>query len=128
MRALLDTHTLLWWLFDDRRLSVRARAAIEEGANDILVSSVTGWEIATKHRLGRLPHASAALKDLPGTIRRAGFDVLPISMAHALAAGGLLGPHRDPFDRMLAAQSRLDGVPLVTNDGAFASLGVVTLW
>ena len=128
MRALLDTHTLLWWLFDDRSLSDRARQMIEASANEILVSSASGWEIMTKHRLGKLPEAGAAVRDLRGAIRRAGFDALPISLEHAIEAGRLVSPHRDPFDRILAAQSRLEGIPLITDDKAFGSFSVSTLW
>lgn len=128
MRALIDTHALLWWLFDDRRLSRRARGIIEDGANEILVSAATAWEIMTKHRLGRLPHANDVARDLAGALRRGGFAPLGISLEHAIEAGRLTSAHRDPFDRMLAAQSRLDGLALITNDGAFAALSVSTLW
>jgi PIN domain nuclease of toxin-antitoxin system len=128
MRALVDTHALLWWLFDDRRLSDRARQVMEDGGNDILVSSASGWEIMTKHRLGKLPHAGEAVRDLRGVIRRAGFEPLPISLEHAIEAGRLASPHRDPFDRMLAAQSALEGIPLISDDQVFASLSVSTLW
>jgi PIN domain nuclease of toxin-antitoxin system len=128
MRALVDTHALLWWLFDDRRLSPRARQVIEDGANEILVSSASGWEIMTKHRLGKLPHAGEAVRDLRGAIQRAGFEPLPISLEHAIEAGRLASPHRDPFDRMLAAQARLERIPLISDDQVFASLSVSTLW
>jgi len=128
MRVLLDTHALLWWLFDDRRLSDRARQAMEDGANDVLVSSASGWEIMTKHRLGKLPHAGEAVKDLRGAMQRAGFEPLSISLEHAIEAGRLASAHRDPFDRMLAAQSRLERAPLVTDDPVFRSLSVATLW
>ena len=128
MRALIDTHVLLWWLFDDRRLSRRARGIIEDGGNEILVSAVTAWEIMTKHRLGKLPHARAVARDLAGALRRAGFAPLAISLEHAIEAGRLASAHRDPFDRMLAAQSRLDGLSLITDDSAFATLSVSTLW
>jgi len=128
MRALLDTHTVLWWLFDDRRLSGRARQTIGDSANEILVSSASGWEIMTKHRLGKLPQAGEAVRDLRGAIQRAGFEALPISLEHAIEAGRLASPHRDPFDRMLAAQSRIEGIPLITDDLAFASLPASTLW
>ncbi len=128
MRALLDTHTLLWWLFDDRRLTGVARRTIEDSANEILVSSASCWEIMTKHRLGKLPRGAEAVRDLRGAIRRAGFGPLPISLEHAIEAGRLAAPHRDPFDRMLAAQSILEGIPLITNDEVFTSLSVSTLW
>lgn len=128
MRALLDTHALLWWLFDDRRLSRRAREVIEDGANAVLVSAASAWEIMTKHHLGKLPHAGAVTRDLPGAVRRAGFEPLAISLDHAVEAGRLASPHRDPFDRMLAAQARLEGLPLITDDRAFSALSVSTLW
>ena len=128
MKALVDTHALLWWLFDDRRLSGRARQVLEDGTNEILVSSASGWEIMTKHRLGKLPHAGEAVRDLRGAVQRAGFEPLSISLDHAIEAGRLASPHRDPFDRMLAAQSRLEKIPLVTDDKIFATLSVPTLW
>jgi len=128
MKALVDTHALLWWLFDDRRLSGRARQVLEDGTNEILVSSASGWEIVMKHRLGKLPHAGEAVRDLRGAVQRAGFEPLSISLDHAIEAGRLASPHRDPFDRMLAAQSRLEKIPLITDDKIFATLSVPTLW
>jgi PIN domain nuclease of toxin-antitoxin system len=128
MKALVDTHALLWWLFDDRRLSGQARQVLEDGTNEILVSSASGWEIMTKHRLGKLPHAGEAVRDLRGAVQRAGFEPLSISLDHAIEAGRLASPHRDPFDRMLAAQSRLEKIPLITDDKIFATLSVPTLW
>lgn len=125
---LLDTHALLWWLLDDERLPTSARSAIEEPANEILVSSASGWEIATKHRLGKLGLKAWEPTSLPSLIARNGFDVLPVSMEHALAAGALPGPHKDPFDRMLIAQSRLEGIPLVSNDTVFGSYDVRLVW
>ena len=123
MRALLDTHVLLWWLFDDPALSKRARDIIADPDNDVLVSSVAGWEISTKHRLGKLPEAEEAVRDLPALLRRARMEVLPITLEHALA-----GPHRDPFDRMLVAQSRLEKLPLLSSDRVFKQYKVRTLW
>lgn len=128
MRALLDTHVLLWWLFDDPALSKRARDIIADPDNDVLVSSVAGWEISTKHRLGKLPEAEEAVRDLPALLRRARLEVLPITLEHALAAGALPGPHRDPFDRMLIAQSRLEKLPLLSSDRVFKQYKVRTLW
>jgi len=128
MKALVDTHALLWWLFDDRRLSARARQVLEDGTNEILVSSASGWEIMTKRRLGKLPHAGEAIRDLRGAVQRAGFEPLPISLEHAIEAGRLASPHRDPFNRMLAAQSRLEKIQLITDDKIFGSLSVSTLW
>ena len=125
---LLDTHVLLWWLFDDPKLSGPARDIIRAPENTIIVSSASGWEIATKSRLGKLPHAGDIVYNLPSLLQKARIKVLPITMAHALAAGALPVPHRDPFDRILAAQSRLEAIPLVTVDPIFASFGTRTMW
>lgn len=128
MRILLDTHALLWWLFDDPALTAAARTAIAAAENAILVSAASGWEIATKHRIGKLPEAGDVPVDLPRYLRKARFTVLPITLDHALAAGALPGPHRDPFDRMLIAQARLDDLVVISSDPVFRDYGVRTLW
>lgn len=128
VRFLLGTHALLWWLFDDPHLSGPARDAVRDPENAVLVSSASVWEIATKHRLSKLPEAGAVVMDLPALPRRARLDVLPISLERALAAGALRGPHRDPFDRMLIAQSRLEGLPVIMTDPVFGAYGVDVLW
>src|SRR3972149_2885128 len=111
MRVLLDTHVLLWWLFDDLGLSASARALIADPGNAVLVSSASAWEIAIKHRLGKLPEAKEAVENLPRLLREARIESLPITVEHALAAGALPGPHPDPFDRMLIAQSPIENLP-----------------
>lgn len=128
VRLLLDTHALLWWLFDDPKLPESARAVIRNADNEVLVSSASAWEIATKHRLGRLPEAEEVARELPRLLREARFSTLPITLEHALAAGGLPGPHRDPFDRMLIAQAQLEAVPVVTADVAFERYDVRLVW
>lgn len=128
MRLLLDTHALLWWLFDDPHLSSVAREAIADPQNGILVSAASGWEIATKHRLGKLPEAGDVSRALPRYLRKARFTELAVRMDHALAAGALPGPHRDPFDRMLIAQSRIEALPVVTVDGVFQDYDVSVIW
>jgi PIN domain nuclease of toxin-antitoxin system len=127
-RLLLDTHSFLWWLAGDESLSTRARAAIGENANAIFVSAASIWEIATKDRLGKLPGTNAIASDLAGAIESQGFVGLPITIPHGQAAGALPGPHRDPFDRMLIAQSLLDDLVLVSNERAFEAYGVQRLW
>ena len=127
-RFLLDTHVLLWWLFDDPRLSGPAFDIIKAPDNTLLVNSVSGWEIATKTRLGKLPHAGEVAHNLPSLLCRSRMDVLPITMEHALAAGALPGPHRDPFDRMLIAQGQIGGLPIVTSDPAFKQYPVTLVW
>ncbi|MBA3584832.1 MAG: type II toxin-antitoxin system VapC family toxin [Gemmatimonadetes bacterium] len=128
MRILLDTHALLWWFFDDPQLSDLARDAIRDSGNTVLVSSVSAWEIATKHRLGRLPEAEEAATNLPRLLRRARMTPLPMTIEHALAAGALPGPHRDPFDRMLISQSRLEKAPVVSMDPVFEQYDAAVLW
>ncbi|MBW1802406.1 MAG: type II toxin-antitoxin system VapC family toxin [Deltaproteobacteria bacterium] len=125
---LIDTHVLLWWLFDDPRLSDTARNTIREPANHILVSSASAWEISTKYRLGKLPHAHNAVHHLPALLRRSRMEKLSITFEHALAAGALPGPHRDPFDRMLIAQGQLEDLPIVTSDPAFNQYDVRLVW
>ena len=124
VRYLLDTHALLWWLFDSRELSPTARALIADPQNELLVSSASAWEIATKHRLGRLKAAEVLVIDMAGWFQRAGFGELPITVAHAQRAGTFAQAHRDPFDRMLAAQSLLEGLPLISRDEALRAFGV----
>lgn len=128
MRVLLDTHALLWWLFDDPSLPERARKIIRDPENDVLVSSASAWEISTKYRLGRLPQAEEAVRDLPRLLRRSRMQTLSITLEHALAAGALPGPHRDPFDRMLIAQSRLEKLPVVTSDPIFKRYKARVIW
>lgn len=128
MRLLLDTHAFLWWLDGDRRLPGSIRRLIGDSANDVLVSAATVWEITTKARLGKLPGALDVALDVPSSIRDQGFEPLAISVAHAQRAGSLPGPHRDPFDRMLAAQAEIEAVPIVSVDTAFDLLGVVRKW
>jgi PIN domain nuclease of toxin-antitoxin system len=126
---LLDTHALLWWVFADPKLSRRARAAIEDDArNQVFISAASAWEIATKYRIGKLPNAAAVANDVAGTLADEGFSELPVSVRHAQRAGGLVGDHRDPFDRMLIAQAILDDLTLVSNERAFDAYGVHRLW
>ena len=127
-RLLLDTHAFLWWLAGDERLSPAAREAIGAESDPIFVSAASIREIATKHRLGKLPGASAIVGDLAGVIEGQGFVGLPIAIRHGQAAGALPGPHRDPFDRMLIAQAMLDDLVLVSNERAFGAYGVKRLW
>ena len=128
LRLLLDTHTLLWWLFDAPQLPPRVRRAIADPANRAFVSSATGWELAIKTRLGKLPDAQEAVAELPELIRVSRMDVLPITLEHALAAGGLPGPLKDPFDRMLIAQAQIEGLTLASIDKAFKRYKVSLLW
>ena len=128
MKFLLDTHALLWWLFDDPALSATARTAISDRANTVYVSSASAWEIATKWRLGRLSEAENVVEQLPELLVAAGFESLPISISHAIAAGALNAEHRDPFDRMLIAQAASEGMKLVSKDSMISALFSDVLW
>lgn len=128
MRLLLDTHALLWWWTDDARLSTAARAAITDTANEVYVSSASAWEVATKQRLGKLSEAPQAAQRFSELVSADGFTGLPIEQRHALHAGGYPQDHRDPFDRMLAAQSEIEGLTLVTCDAALAGFPCRRLW
>ena len=128
MRLLLDTHALIWWLTDSRRLNRMVRRAIYDPANEKLISAASAWEIATKHRLGKLPEAETVVPDLPGTIADQGFSELPITVDDAMRAGQLAGHHTDPFDRMLIAQALARNIPLVSNEQVFDRYGVRRLW
>lgn len=128
MRLLLDTHVLLWWLSDDPALPDSARKLIARPANTVLVSAASAWEIAIKVRLGRLPDAGDLVADFSGYLVRERFENLPISVEHAVRAGLLPGPHRDPFDRMLVAQAQAENMPIVSIDAAFDHYKVRRLW
>ena len=128
MQLLLDTHAFLWWLAGDIALSGAARTAIADEQNSVFVSAASAWEITTKHRLGKLPHAAAIVADLDGAIRDQSFAALPITVRHGQTAGALAGPHRDPFDRMLIAQAMIETLVLVTNEQVFDTYGVARLW
>jgi PIN domain nuclease of toxin-antitoxin system len=128
MRFLLDTHTLLWSFSGSSSLSTRARRLIEDGANEILVSTVSAWEIGTKVRLGKLPTGEELISDFSFYLKQLGVEALPISMEHALRAGRLPGEHRDPFDRMLIAQAQAEDIPIVSNDRIFDEYHVQRIW
>ena len=125
MRLLLDTHALVWWLADDRRLSRTAAAVLDSPENDLFLSAVSGYEIVYKQRSGRLPDAP---EDLARRLQRASITVLPLSLDHALAAAALPGPHRDPWDRIMMAQAMAERLTVVTVDPRFAEYGVPVLW
>ena len=125
---LLDSHALLWWWFDPDRLSTAVRELLIDPSTPVLVSAASVWELSLKHHLGRLPELSGAITDLPGLLQADGFEALPISLAHGLRAGGYSQPHRDPFDRMLAAQSELDRLVLLTADPQLSTFPCRTLW
>ncbi len=128
MKLLLDTHALLWWWTNDYRLSAKASNAIADESNVVLVSSASAWEIATKYRIGKLPEANNALGQFNELVTSDGFTHLPMNHQHALRAGAYANEHRDPFDRMLVAQSEIENATLVSLDPAMTLLGARLLW
>ena len=128
MRALLDTCAFLWWITNDDQLSTRARRIIEDAEHVLFLSAASGWEIAIKARLGRLRLSD----DLPGFIseqlRVNAIEILPIQMSHALHVAALPDHHKDPFDRLLVAQSQLERIPILTIDPQIAKYSVTVIW
>ena len=127
MRLLLDTHAFLFFVFGNRRLSRRAAEAIET-AGEVLVSAASAYEITFKHARGHLPDAGAVARDVGAAALAQGMVLLPITCAHAEAAGRLPRHHRDPFDRILVAQALVDGLTLVSADATLDGFGIARLW
>lgn len=128
MRLLLDTHALLWWFTDDDRLPKNARRVISDESNEVFASAASAWEIATKQRLGKLPEVPNAAERYTELVDADGFIHLPVTHLHSLRAGSYDMAHRDPFDRVLAAQAELEGLDLLTLDPAFRNFAVKTIW
>jgi PIN domain nuclease of toxin-antitoxin system len=128
MRLLLDTHTLLWVMLGDPKLSRRAKIALSTASIEVFVSVVSIWEIATKVRIGKLPIPGNLLNDPISALTSLGFRDLPLTLSHARLGGLLPNSHKDPFDRMLAAQALLDGLTLVSADTVFDDFAVSRLW
>lgn len=126
MRLLLDTHALIWWVEDSPLLSETARAVIAD--NEVLVSAASAWEVATKFRLGKLPSAQRMARAFAAEVAAEGFTPLPVTLDHASLAGSLDIDHKDPFDRLLVAQARLERVALVSNERLFDGFGVERVW
>jgi PIN domain nuclease of toxin-antitoxin system len=128
MKLLLDTHALLWWWSDDPALPESARAAIQDSGNEIFVSAASAWEVSTKSRLGKLPGYDEAIDQYCALMATNGFHHLSINERHAIRAGGFPQPHRDPFDRMIAAQAQIEDMMVVSRDPALAEFGCRLLW
>ena len=127
MKLLLDTHAFLWFVTGDSRLSPRARRRMEEPGAELYVSAASVWEMAVKSSLGKLT-LPLPLGPFMDQKRDQGYRVLPVEWHHAWAVENLPFHHRDPFDRLLAVQARVEGLVLVTGDPAFKAYGVKTLW
>lgn len=123
MRLLLDTHVLLWWFNEPEVLSQDAVAAISDESNVVYVSAVTIWEAGINQALGKLRGAD----DLVSRVREQRLDELPVELEHAAAAARLPAHHNDPFDRMLVAQAKAEGLTLVTRDVRLDAYAVALL-
>lgn len=128
MKLLLDTHTFLWWVADDAALSRRARAAIADAGNECLLSLASCWEMAIKLSLGKLTLDGKLDRFLPEQLAANGFLTLPVELAHVARVADLPFHHRDPFDRLLAAQALEEAVPIVSADTVFRHYGVTRIW
>jgi PIN domain nuclease of toxin-antitoxin system len=128
LRFLLDTHTLLWLAFDETLVSPAVLDLVQIKGSDVFVSAATAWEIATKYRLGKLNFARALAENFIPRVTAAGYQLLPISSEHALRAGRLPGDHKDPFDRLLAAQAIHEDLTLLSNDASLDKFAVRREW
>ena len=123
MKLLLDTHVILWWQRDDRRLKRAARRAIAQ-ADVVFVSAVSGWEVSIKAALGRL----RLVEPFSVLVGADDFSELPLTLQHGAQLGSLEAHHTDPFDRMLVAQALVERATIVSHDRAFATYGVPVIW
>lgn len=127
MILLLDTHTLIWWL-ENRALSKAARSAISDTANEVWVSTASAYEISFKVMLGKLPGCAPLIPKFSLTLMTEGFRHLECTIRHGIEAGRLPLLHRDPWDRMLAAQAIVEDMAIVSNDEKLSALGAKRMW
>jgi PIN domain nuclease of toxin-antitoxin system len=128
VRYLLDTVAVLMWWVEPDRLGRHARELLQQRDPTTYLSAVSVWEVANKHRLGKLPQIAGFEANYPGLVTRNGFILLPLDDRHALRAGYLPGAHRDPFDRLLAGQALVEDMTVLTNDPQIAAFGCKVLW
>jgi PIN domain nuclease of toxin-antitoxin system len=128
VKALLDTHTFLWWNLDAPQLSDTARAFIGDGRNEVFLSAASAWEVAIKYAGGRLELPETPDVYVAHRMSRHRFSPLPIHLSHALQVYKLPDIHQDPFDRLLVAQSQVENLPLLTMDQEMARYGVAIIW
>jgi PIN domain nuclease of toxin-antitoxin system len=128
LTGLLDTHTLLWSIYSPSKLSRKAASLIQNPRNIFLVSAASAWEIATKVRRGKMPEADRLEKNFLEAMQQAGYTLRSVTVEDGLRAGRLPGNHRDPFDRILAAQAIADDLPVLSSDENLDKLGVRRIW
>jgi PIN domain nuclease of toxin-antitoxin system len=125
VRLLLDSHSVFWFLTQNKRLSAAARRAIENRRNSVWASAVSGYELSLKYAYGKLDFP---IHDFQPALRAANIDELPMLMNHTIAAADLRQHHRDPWDRILVAQAQIEELVLVTADERLLAYGVPTFW
>jgi PIN domain nuclease of toxin-antitoxin system len=125
---LLDTHVIVWWFHGDRRMSPRLRDMIENYEGKVCVSAISAFEMAQKFRLGKWPEVAPFMEGFGRLVQTSNLVALPVSPLHAMRAGLLASDHRDPFDRIIVAQSMIEGLRIVSRDSALKALGAETLW
>ena len=123
VRCLLDTHALFWWIFFPELLPPKARDLISDPETEVSVSAVSAYEMSQKHHRGRWPEVATLVSALDDVIAAEGFELLPLTARHAIRAGAYGREHRDPFDRMLAAQAVEEGLKVVTRSRALERMG-----
>lgn len=128
MKLLLDTHTFLWWITDDARLSAHARELMSQADNELFLSAASAWEMAIKARLGRLEVSGDLSEIIPQQLARNAISSLPVLMSHALGVYTLPDHHRDPFDRLLISQAQIENIPILTADAAIGRYPVEVIW
>jgi len=128
MRLILDTHVFLWWIIDSPQLSSRVRDVMRNQANELFLSVASAWEIAIKVNLGRLRLPDRPDRFIPGQLMKNAIEPLPVEMSHALHVSRLPAIHRDPFDRIIIAQSILEKMDVVTRDADIAKYKIKTFW
>lgn len=128
MTLLLDSHALIWFAEDDPNLSRRAKAAVEDAANSVFYSAATIWELAIKLQLGKIRMSLDLASEFRQRLEERGFEFLPIDYGHAAHVASLPLHHRDPFDRLLVAQAKLEGLTMISHDGQLDAYGIHRLW
>lgn len=128
MQALLDNHAFLWWNTDDKRLTSNAREFISNSDNIIFVSVISAWEIVIKFNLGKLPLPESPKLYIPSRINYYEFQILTVKMNHVIQVSELKNHHKDPFDRLLIAQSKVENVPIMTADPKMSLYDVDIIW
>jgi PIN domain nuclease of toxin-antitoxin system len=128
LSLLLDTHTLAWWFHGSPKFPVQVRERIERHDGPVYASAVSAFEMAQKHRVGKWPEVAPLMEGFDRLTILAGMQILPLTPRHAIRAGLFPAPHRDPFDRLIAAQAIVEGLLIVSRDKEFEAFGLKPWW